>query len=108
VTEGYGYGGEPPYDLSDDEPADAGEDAAQEAVQEPVAEAGAAGLPETGDPQVDAVLAPLAGLPRQPVAEHVARFEQVHRGLQDALAQVETAEAAQIARSRDAERAGGD
>ena len=49
-----------------------------------------AALPETGDPQVDAALAPLAGLPRQPVSEHVARFEAVHRGLQDALAQVDT------------------
>jgi hypothetical protein len=114
VTEGYDYGGEPPYDLSGDEPADVDEEAtyageaAPEPVQEAVDEAGAAGLPETGDPQVDAVLSPLAGLPRQPVAEHVARFEQVHRGLQDALTQVENAENAEAARSRDAERAGGD
>jgi hypothetical protein len=110
VTEDYDYGGEPPYDLSGDEPADADEEAAsaRETVQEAVDEAAAAELPETGDPQVDAVLSPLAGLLRQPVAEHVARFEQVHRGLRDALAQVETAETAEAVRTRDGERAGGD
>ncbi|MFL6077581.1 MAG: hypothetical protein ACJ73S_29820 [Mycobacteriales bacterium] len=70
------------YDLGEDEPAG----------EEYVAEPAVAALPETGDPQVDAVLSPLAGLPRQPVSEHVAGFEQVHRGLQEALAQVETAE----------------
>jgi hypothetical protein len=61
----------------------------------PAGEEYAAELPETGDPQVDAALSPLAGLPRQPVSEHVARFEQVHRGLQEALAAVETVETAE-------------
>lgn len=46
-------------------------------------------LPETGDPRVDEVLAGLADLPSLPAGEHVAVYDQVHRGLQDALANLD-------------------
>ncbi|MGQ0624514.1 MAG: hypothetical protein ACT4PP_07675 [Sporichthyaceae bacterium] len=41
---------------------------------------------ETGDSRIDAVLAALHTLPELPTAEHVGAFDEVHRGLQDALA----------------------
>jgi hypothetical protein len=40
----------------------------------------------TGHPQVDAVLASLAGLDGAPVEEHVAVFEGAHDSLRGALA----------------------
>ncbi len=43
----------------------------------------------TGDPQVDAVLAGLAGLAALPLSTHVAAFEAVHTGLQARLADTE-------------------
>lgn len=46
----------------------------------------AAGVPSTGEPRVDAALAPLRRLPGLPVAEHADVYDEVHRGLQDALA----------------------
>jgi hypothetical protein len=41
----------------------------------------------TGDPRVDAALAPLAVLDEAPVEEHPAVVEEVHRALQDILAE---------------------
>jgi hypothetical protein len=48
-----------------------------------------ADLPETGDPRVDEVLGGLSGIGSQPTSEHVAVFDEVHRGLQDALANLD-------------------
>jgi hypothetical protein len=45
--------------------------------------------PETGDPRVDAVLVPLAALQSSPVSEHAGVYDDVHRGLQDALADLD-------------------
>lgn len=42
--------------------------------------------PETGDPRVDEVLGGLAALDSLPTSEHVGVYDEVHRGLQDALA----------------------
>ena len=41
----------------------------------------------TGDPRVDAALAPLDALDDAPVNEHPAVVEDVHRALQDILAE---------------------
>jgi hypothetical protein len=41
----------------------------------------------TGDPRVDAALAPLEALDDAPVEEHPAVVEEVHRTLQDILAE---------------------
>lgn len=67
-------------------------DEAAEAAQAPVPapepepEFPAAPPPDpTGDPRVDAAVAPLGGLGGLPVAEHVRVFEDVHRRLQDLL-----------------------
>jgi hypothetical protein len=49
----------------------------------------AADLPETGDPRVDQVLSGLAGIDDLPTADHVGVYDQVHRGLQDALANLD-------------------
>jgi hypothetical protein len=43
-------------------------------------------LPDTGEEQVDAVLAQLTGLVGTGPAEHVAVYDAVHRGLQECLA----------------------
>lgn len=43
-------------------------------------------LTPTGNPEVDAVLDTLIGLPDRPVAEHVAVFEQAHESLRRTLA----------------------
>lgn len=51
--------------------------------------AAAADLPETGDARVDEVLNKLAGIEQLPTAEHVAVYDEVHRGLQDALANLD-------------------
>ena len=40
----------------------------------------------TGDPRVDAAVARLDGLDDAPTGEHVAVYEDVHRRLHDALA----------------------
>lgn len=64
-----------------DEPAEA---FAQPASVRPGPEA-----PDTGDARVDAVLAPLATLADAPIAEHVGVYDDVHRGLQDALADLD-------------------
>jgi hypothetical protein len=48
-------------------------------------------LPATGVAGVDAALAPLAALAELPVAEHAAVYDEVHRGLQDALADLDQA-----------------
>jgi len=45
--------------------------------------------PETGDPRVDEALVRLAGIAGQPPAEHVAVYEEVHRRLQDTLADLD-------------------
>jgi hypothetical protein len=41
----------------------------------------------SGDPRVDAALEPLDSLDEAPVHEHPAVFEEVHRRLQDILAE---------------------
>ena len=46
-------------------------------------------LPETGDDRVDEALAELAAIAGQPPAEHVAVYEDVHRRLQDTLADLD-------------------
>lgn len=46
-------------------------------------------LPETGDSRVDQVLAELAGIENLPIGEHVGVYDQAHRGLQDALANLD-------------------
>lgn len=45
--------------------------------------------PETGDDRVDATLTELAGIAGRPPAEHVAVYEEVHRRLQDTLADLD-------------------
>jgi hypothetical protein len=40
----------------------------------------------TGDARVDSALAALDGLDETPVQEHAAVIEEIHRSLQDALA----------------------
>ena len=49
----------------------------------------AADVPETGEPRVDAVVAGLSGIENLPTAEHVGVYDEVHRGLQDALANLD-------------------
>ena len=46
-------------------------------------------LPETGDDRVDEALAELAAIAGQPPSEHVAVYEDVHRRLQDTLADLD-------------------
>lgn len=46
------------------------------------------GLVPTGDPRVDAALAPLDRLAGHPVDEHPAVYEQVHQRLQEALTDI--------------------
>ncbi len=43
-------------------------------------------LTPTGNPEVDAVLDTMIGLPERPVAEHVSVFEQAHDALRRTLA----------------------
>ena len=45
--------------------------------------------PVTGDPRVDDALARLGELPDLPVAEHLSVYEDVHRRLHDALADLD-------------------
>ena len=49
----------------------------------------AAPPPSTGEPQVDEAIDRLAELDELPVAEHVAVFDETHRMLQDALADLD-------------------
>ncbi|MCL2468316.1 MAG: hypothetical protein FWF02_10675 [Micrococcales bacterium] len=46
-----------------------------------------ASVPRTGDPEVDAVLADLAGLGDLPLAEQVGLLDDAHQRLQGRLAQ---------------------
>jgi hypothetical protein len=46
-------------------------------------------VPQTGDPRVDEVLRGLAALEGLPTAEHVGVYDEAHRGLQDALANLD-------------------
>ena len=46
-------------------------------------------LPATGDDKVDTALAHLVGIEGLPPSAHVAVYEAVHRGLQDALADLD-------------------
>lgn len=46
--------------------------------------------PATGEARVDEALAWLDELPRLPVTEHPAAFEQVHRRLQEVLGELDT------------------
>jgi hypothetical protein len=48
-------------------------------------------VPHTGDARVDEVLARLLDLAGAPVADHVAIYDAVHRGLRDCLADLEPA-----------------
>lgn len=43
----------------------------------------------TGEPRVDSALDRLDGLDDAPLTEHVAAYDEVHRLLQDALADVD-------------------
>lgn len=45
--------------------------------------------PTTGEPAVDAALSRLDHLDEAPVSEHVAVYDDVHRNLQDALADLD-------------------
>jgi hypothetical protein len=45
--------------------------------------------PVTGEPVVDAAVDGLRALADQPVSEHVAIFDETHRQLQDALADLD-------------------
>jgi hypothetical protein len=54
---------------------------------EPATGTGAGG--GTGDDRVDAALRRLDGLESQPVSEHVAQYDALHRTLQDALAAID-------------------
>jgi hypothetical protein len=47
------------------------------------------GLPSTGEPRVDAALGRLADVTSAPVDEHVAIYDDVHRRLQEALADLD-------------------
>ncbi|HUR76005.1 MAG TPA: hypothetical protein VMZ00_17105 [Sporichthya sp.] len=91
-------------DAAEQVPGDAGENLPSNTDEEgPADEAGipdepeafveelrAAGdLPETGEPRVDGVLAQLDGIEDVPTAEHVGVYDEVHRGLQDALANLD-------------------
>ncbi len=49
----------------------------------------AADVPETGDGRVDEVLSKLSGIEGRPTTEHVGVYDEVHRGLQDALANLD-------------------
>lgn len=57
---------------------------------EPLPDAEALEQPETGDARVDEVLRGLSALDELPTSEHVAVFDEVQRGLQDALANLDT------------------
>lgn len=46
-------------------------------------------LEPTGDERVDAAVERLGEVPRRPPAEHVAIYEDVHRRLQDSLADLD-------------------
>ncbi|MGQ0844413.1 MAG: hypothetical protein ACT4QF_09780 [Sporichthyaceae bacterium] len=46
-------------------------------------------LPHTADERVDEVLAGLLSLAGAPVADHVAIYDSVHRGLRDCLADLD-------------------
>ncbi|MGQ0630500.1 MAG: hypothetical protein ACT4P1_05620 [Sporichthyaceae bacterium] len=60
-------------------------DASREPVWHAPGERGFA-EPQTGDGRVDAVVAALSTLAELPTSDHVGVFDEVHRGLQDALA----------------------
>ncbi|MEU8342479.1 hypothetical protein SAMN05443665_105810 [Actinomadura meyerae] len=84
-----------------DEAAEAAQ--APDPAPEPEPEFPAAPPPDpTGDPRVDAAVAPLGGLGALPVAEHVRVFEDVHRRLQDLLASADQDEPAPAAPPRPA------
>ncbi|MEU5988831.1 hypothetical protein ABZ806_07620 [Spirillospora sp. NPDC047418] len=68
-------------------PAEGAAHAVVPPAPEPEPQFPAAPPPEpTGDPRVDAAVAPLGGLGGRPVHEHVEIFEDVHRRLQELLA----------------------
>ena len=46
-------------------------------------------MQHTGEPRVDAALDRLAALDGEPLADHVAGYDEVHRLLQDALADLD-------------------
>ena len=55
----------------------------------PAVDMPAVDVPETGEPRVDEVLGKLAGIEGRPTTEHVGVYDEVHRGLQDALANLD-------------------
>jgi hypothetical protein len=72
------------------EPVDAEPFMAEPFMTEPfMAEPLDAPAPDTGDARVDAVLAPLSRLRQAAVADHPNVYDDVHRGLQDALADLD-------------------
>jgi hypothetical protein len=56
----------------------------------------------TGEPRVDAALARLDELPGLPVTEHARVFEDVHRGLEDVLDELEAGQLGEAGRGHDA------
>jgi len=89
VTEDYRDHVEQPDEADPAQPADQA-DEADEADQ--ADEAGpASALEQTGNPDVDGVLASLDSLSDAPVADHVAVFETAHDRLRAALTQTEHA-----------------
>ena len=52
-------------------------------------DAGGAETEVTGDPRIDAATARLGDLAELPTSDHVAVYDDVHRRLQDALADAE-------------------
>lgn len=60
-----------------------------EAEAENVAPFDGVEVPHTADARVDEVLTGLLGLAGAPVADHVAIYDSVHRGLRDCLADLE-------------------
>ena len=77
-------------DPTDDGDQDAAPIEAEPDLAEPdLAEVTLPPLPETGDDRVDEALAELAAIAGQPPAEHVAVYEDVHRRLQDTLADLD-------------------
>ena len=77
-------------DPTDDGDQDAAPiEAEPELAERDLAEVTLPPLPETGDDRVDEALAELAAIAGQPPAEHVAVYEDVHRRLQDTLADLD-------------------
>lgn len=56
----------------------------------------------TGEPRVDAALARLDELPALPVTEHAQVFEDIHRGLEDVLDELDAGQLTEAGQGHDA------